>query len=375
MKNRNKWITIIFLSFILLIPSVTIIREIIPGQLDSTEDVEAQQEILKQNGTLQEENTDNAEQSQQDLVEETVKLPLFQQLQNTINNFTESLFLRTDMISFNTNLASLISQGTYIESTQVMAGKEGWLFYKSESDGNPVWDYMGINHFTDDELAEIAGNLVRTRDYFASQGIEFMATCIPNKEIIYEEYMPDTIVRVNNVSRGEQMSEYITANTDLVYAYPKQALLEAKNQDLIYYKTDTHWNQIGAFIGVQELFEKAYGVKDTLDSVSFTFKPESYSGDLAYIAGITDKYPLNDVYSFDEDTAQKSMYQDKVAVVVGDSFGGFWSTIAKGYYSEVHWMQIREFDMEEFKAYNPDVVIWETVERYCEVFANPTLIE
>ena len=36
-----------------------------------------------------------------------------------------------------------------------------------------------------------------------------------NKEIIYEEYMPDTIARVNEVSRSEQVAEYMWANTDL----------------------------------------------------------------------------------------------------------------------------------------------------------------
>ena len=114
-----------------------------------------------------------------------------------------------------------------MESTQVLLGKNNWLFYKTELDGHPLWDYMGINHFTDDELAAIAANLVSMRDGFNALGVDFYVTALPNKEIIYEEYMPDTVARVDEVSRAEQLADYIWDNTDLVYVYPKQALLDA----------------------------------------------------------------------------------------------------------------------------------------------------
>lgn len=370
MKNRDKYIAIVFLVFILTIPLVTVVRGFLPEREVSSE---VEQEILKGNGTLQEEADNTAVEAAEESQEVSERDYSFQALQNTLNEFTNRLFLRTKMIAFNTNLASWLTGGTYIESTQVMAGKDGWLFYKSELDGHPLWDFMGINHFTEDELAAIAANLVQTRDYYAERGIDFFVTCIPNKEIIYEEYMPDTTVRVDTVSRAEQLSTYIKENTDLIYAFPKEALLDAKKQGLVYYKTDTHWNQVGAFVGVQEIFKEAYGNSDSLDKVSFDFTPESYPGDLAYIAGISDKYPMNDVYSFDTDSADKALYHDQVAVVVGDSFGGFLSTVSKGYYKEVYWIKTDAFTMEELESYAPDVVIWEAVERYCDVFAKPTL--
>ena len=65
---------------------------------------------------------------------------------------------------------------------------------------------MGINHFTDEELAAIAANLVSMRDGFNERGVDFYVTALPNKEIIYEEYMPDTVARVDTVSRAEQRS-------------------------------------------------------------------------------------------------------------------------------------------------------------------------
>lgn len=378
MKNRDKWIAVIFMLFIFTLPIVTVVRGFLPQSQEETLTQE-QQELLDKNGTMQGgshgDNTEGSTESAGEQTAEPVKTPWFTSLQNTLNSFTERLCARNKLIAFNSELTSLLTGGTYMESTQVLLGKDNWLFYKTELDGHPLWDYMGINHFTDDELAAIAANLVSMRDGFNALGVDFYVTALPNKEIIYEEYMPDTVARVDTVSRAEQLANYIWDNTDLVYVYPKQALLDAKAEGQIYYQTDTHWNQKGAFVGMQQLMHEAYGVdaKD-LDSVSFDITSYDLAGDLAVIGGVADKYNIDTTYVFDADTADKAQYRDEVALVVGDSFSGFLSTIAKGYYKEVHWIYTKDFTMSMLDEYDADVVIWESVERYMETFLNVNLL-
>lgn len=378
MKNRDKWIAVIFMLFIFTLPIVTVVRGFLPQSQEETLTQE-QQELLDKNGTMQGgshgDSTDGSTESTGEQTAEQVKTPWFTALQNTLNSFTERLCARNKLIAFNSELTSLLTGGTYMESTQVLLGKNNWLFYKTELDGHPLWDYMGINHFTDAELAAIAANLVSMRDGFNERGVDFYVTALPNKEIIYEEYMPDTVARVDEVSRAEQLADYIWDNTDLVYVYPKQALLDAKAEGQIYYQTDTHWNQKGAFVGMQQLMHEAYGVdaKD-LDSVSFDITSHDLAGDLAVIGGVADKYNIDTTYVFDADTADKAQYRDEVALVVGDSFSGFLSTIAKGYYKEVHWIYTKDFTMSMLDEYDADVVIWESVERYMETFLNVNLL-
>lgn len=378
MKNRDKWIAVIFMLFIFTLPIVTVVRGFLPQSQEETLTQE-QQELLDKNGTMQGgshgDSTDGSTESTGEQTAEQVKTPWFTALQNTLNSFTERLCARNKLIAFNSELTSLLTGGTYMESTQVLLGKNNWLFYKTELDGHPLWDYMGINHFTDDELAAIAANLVSMRNGFNALGVDFYVTALPNKEIIYEEYMPDTVARVDEVSRAEQLADYIWDNTDLVYVYPKQALLDAKAEGQIYYQTDTHWNQKGAFVGMQQLMHEAYGVdaKD-LDSVSFDITSHDLAGDLAVIGGVADKYNIDTTYVFDADTADKAQYRDEVALVVGDSFSGFLSTIAKGYYKEVHWIYTKDFTMSMLDEYDADVVIWESVERYMETFLNVNLL-
>lgn len=378
MKNRDKWIAVIFMLFIFTLPIVTVVRGFLPQSQEETLTQE-QQELLDKNGTMQGgshgDSTDSSTESTGEQTAEQVKTPWFTALQNALNSFTERLCARNKLIAFNSELTSLLTGGTYMESTQVLLGKNNWLFYKTELDGHPLWDYMGINHFTDDELAAIAANLVSMRDGFNALGVDFYVTALPNKEIIYEEYMPDTVARVDEVSRAEQLADYIWDNTDLVYVYPKQALLDAKAEGQIYYQTDTHWNQKGAFVGMQQLMHEAYGVEaKDLDSVSFDITSHDLAGDLAVIGGVADKYNIDTTYVFDTDTADKAQYRDEVALVVGDSFSGFLSTIAKGYYKEVHWIYTKDFTMSMLDEYDADVVIWESVERYMETFLNVNLL-
>lgn len=376
MKNRDKWIAIAFLMFILIIPTVTIVRGFLP-QADVDISQEQQNALLDANGTMQEGAHGNAAENTAQTTQpaQPQELPWFTKVQNTLNSFTERLFGRTKLIAFNTELTSFLTGGTYMESTQVLKGKHDWLFYKTEMDGHPIWDYMGINHFTDEELAAMAVNLTQMRDYFENErGIDFYITALPNKEVIYEENMPDTIARVNEVSRAQQVAEYMWANTDLTYIYPKQQLLEAKDKYQIYYETDTHWNQIGAFVGMQEIFKEAYGTHADIESVSFRVDSETFAGDLATIAGVTADYSQDTVYVFEKETADSAQYRDEVCFVVGDSFSGFLSTIAKGYYKEVHWIYTTDFTMDMVDELQPDVIIWETVERYMETFLNENLL-
>ena len=372
MKNRDKWIAVAFLAFILILPTVTLIRGFLPQE--ETTVSEEENAILNANGTMQEEKEEEASTEAAVTVQEE-NIPWFTKVQNTLNNFTERLFTRTKLIAFNTELTSLLTGGTYMESTQVLLGKNDWLFYKTELDGHPLWDYMGINHFSEEQLAAMAVNITQTRDYFEKErGIDFFVTVLPNKEIIYEEYMPDTIARVNQVSRAEQFADYMHANTDVVCVYPKQALLDAKQDYQLYYKTDSHWNQIGAFVGVQEIFKELYDTHADINSVDFRVDSETFAGDLSSMAGVTDKYSIDTVYVFDKESADSSQYHDKVAMVVGDSFGGFLSTVLKGYYKEVHWIYTRDFTMDKIDEHKPDVVIWESVERYMDTFLNDNLL-
>ena len=348
MKIRDKWITAAFLAVILTIPFLSVAKNIMV-KMPQTEMPSEEQAAADKSA--------------------------FIVLQDKINKFTSNTFARKELIMFNTELTSLLTGGTYIESTQVLKGKNNMFFYKTELDGHPpLWDYMGIDSFSDEQLENITKTLVETRDYLAGKGIEFYVMCAPNKEIIYPENMPDTIARVSEVSRGEQLSNYVNQNTDLVFVYPKDALIERKDEAQLYYLTDTHSNQKGSFVMMQELFKEAYGTYAELSTVSFTTDVTDHAGDLVHLAGLNEKYKIDHVYSFDKDSADKAQYHDQSLLFVGDSFGGFLSAVSKGYYRDVYWEHPDKFEYSMYEEYKPDVVILERSERYCDKLGEKVLV-
>ena len=87
MKNRNKWIAIIFLIFIFTVPVVTVVRGFMPAQETVSE---AEQAVLNNNGSTNEGKHGDASAKEEEMSSEAVteeKQPLFTRIQNSLNNF------------------------------------------------------------------------------------------------------------------------------------------------------------------------------------------------------------------------------------------------------------------------------------------------
>ncbi len=134
---------------------------------------------------------------------------------------------------------------------ETIEGKDGWYFY--DSDGS-VQDFQGTRLFSDYELQKIRNNLKNAEQKLAAEGIEFVIMLTPNKETIYPEYMPDSYGTHAAYTRIDQLYDYL--KDDFRVVYPKDELLAAKAaypQYYLYYKTDSHWNNLGAYVAARAL--------------------------------------------------------------------------------------------------------------------------
>src|SRR5205814_3281954 len=76
-------------------------------------------------------------------------------------------------------------------------------------------------------------------------------TIAPDKHTMYPEEMPSTLVRINEMTRTDQL---FTALQDVGFAVDvRPALFEAKARERIYQRTDTHWNGRGALVAYQQI--------------------------------------------------------------------------------------------------------------------------
>lgn len=274
---------------------------------------------------------------------------------------------------FEQTFTSLMEADPTMASMTAIYGKDQWLFYKNVNDGESYRDYVGDNAFEEAELQNIADFLVDMAKQVESTGAEFVIMIIPNKEIVYSEYMPSYIQRVSAVTRTDKLVKYLKENTDITILYLKDKYMEYKDEVPLFYKTDTHFNLVGSMISVQELVAEVSDIKPQFNIEDFDIHMTDYCGDIAAMIGQQQQYSIDSVYFIGEDKIAKEDMLEKSLLLIGDSFSEFINMEAKYYFRKnVNHVMIKDYNysfadaLERNKGDEYDVVVFECVERYIQ---------
>ncbi len=294
-----------------------------------------------------------------------------------------------DRLPFRNELMTLNSAVDYYlfhrsTSDTVLLGKDNWLFYVSKGDGDPLGSYQGTNLLSEDELAVMAENCVFWRDYLAERGMEFVIFIPPNKERMYSEYMPDDYGTPAEENKIKQIVDYLRTHTDLRVVYPYEELMQAKElvSDPIYYRTDSHWNQIGAYVGTAALLKELGIDMPSLADEGITIEASGKAaGDLAKmlylsrpmknvdnnyaVTGFDDHGVTTDSYDFygmiscfTTDAAdERSLY------MIRDSFGSAMVSFLASQFDTTNMRHLTSYTNDDLWQCDPDIVVLELVER------------
>lgn len=132
------------------------------------------------------------------------------------------------------------------QAGQVILGKDDWLFQAGDEQ---VRDIRNNWPFSEAALKEWAQVLSAKHERLTAAGIEYLFVFAPNKHLIYPEKLPETMNRVRPYSRADQLIQYLGEHTDVPFLDLRPPLFEAKKQLRPYHRTDTHWNDWGAYVG------------------------------------------------------------------------------------------------------------------------------
>lgn len=141
----------------------------------------------------------------------------------------------------------------YKSIRSVVFGTNDWLFYQAD---DSLSYYRGTNHLSQSYIDDYVQRAEKVNNYFKSLGKEMVIFLAPNKEIIYSEYMPKGIYVENQIRRNDIVADNFAKNSNVNFIYAKEALLNAKEFGQIYFRQDTHWNELGAYYGALEIFKK-----------------------------------------------------------------------------------------------------------------------
>lgn len=138
-------------------------------------------------------------------------------------------------------------------SSQVLVGRDGWLFYTG--DGN-LEDWRSCARLSESELAVIAQRLEERQALVESMGGHYLFVIVPNKESVYPDHMPAWAQRRQMPKRMDQILDYVRSHTRVDVLDLRPALVAARAQGDVYYRTDTHWNERGAYVAYGAIMDR-----------------------------------------------------------------------------------------------------------------------
>lgn len=192
-----------------------------------------------------------------------------QVLQDTSLYLADHLAFRQEIITAAAKADAAVFH-TSLES-QVTLGREGWLFYTET-----IADYLRTEPMTDRQLYGAAHALALLREYVEGQGARLFFTVAPNKASLYPQYLPNlgtSLAEEGNMARlrpwleGEGVS-YI----DLFAPFQSR-------EEILYYRTDSHWTSQGAALAADTLLLQLQGAEGGFFTGGF-HAGEGHKGDL-----------------------------------------------------------------------------------------------
>jgi alginate O-acetyltransferase complex protein AlgJ len=271
----------------------------------------------------------------------------------------------------------------------VIRGKDDFFFY---ADDGAMDDYVTAAPFTPGELEVWRRALQDTQDWLEQQGITYLFVIAPDKHVIYEENMPDTIHRLHEEWRFDQVARYLAEHSTVHVLNLRRPLIEAKATERVFHRTDTHWNDRGAFVGYDAIMRRLNEMRPGLQPLprsAFEPRTEIARGrDLAGMLGLADVLTEEDLrlvprqprcgHITEENIPNSNGSAARVvtecdrpglprAVLYRDSFATGLVPFVSEHFSRALYLWEHDVNPEIIKAERPDVVIHEWVGRHMSI--------
>lgn len=282
---------------------------------------------------------------------------------------------RNSFLSLNADLKYKLLN--YADSTEVIKGKDGWLFFTG---GEEIKDMLGVNRFSPENLDYINSCIQKAAAYYERKGIDFIVVLPPNKSSACRQHLPAGYTMHSPISKGEELAAYLSEHSGVTVIDPLPMLL-ADSKRLWYYKTDSHWNDAAGFAVSQEIIRALGGTPTPIDQVTVTYEP-CPAGDLAdlfhlsgslapdvaaVVSGYEDhaRLTLTDVRGDGEIVHIKNdaAKDPRRIAVFRDSFGIAIQNTLPRYFAKTDFYHWQAFTPELLEENPPDVIVYEIVER------------
>lgn len=287
--------------------------------------------------------------------------------------FEDHFSFRQEMITGNAFIRSNLLKSEATD--QVIVGSNGWLYF-----GGELSDFQGDDILSDREFYNIVHNLNIMRNYIEQQGSQMILTIAPNKSTLYGENMPYYYLEGGN-SNLQQLTQLLE-ETDISYVDLNKLFQE--QEDVLYFKKDSHWNTEGAVLVYNALMGKMGLEHETYENLFYVTEKKQIGDleemlypmaiekedDIFFEKGFSYEYVGEVVDNMDAWIETSNPNKETKILMYRDSFGEkllpfLAEEVGEGYFS-----RLVPYNLAQVGQYQPDYVVIERVERKIAAFAT-----
>ena len=280
--------------------------------------------------------------------------------------FSKAFAYRGNIVGIWSRARAAIGDG----NDQVIVGKDDFLFFADTIDC-----YIG-NPMSDEEISAAADALESLAAAADKRGAKFLFVPSPNKNHIYPEKMPSRFLRTAQTDLDRLLAELDKRGLEGLYLDPRQTLLNAKSERLVYHRRDTHWNQDGALAVFTELSKRLELTTPEMSEITRT-EPRDLAGDLDSLLFPSGKrYDLNPTYDLSEYYIFTSAYTSPMdmsisargagqgkALIFRDSFANAMIPFLASSFAEIQFERANPYRIDLLNDFDADTVILILAER------------
>jgi len=178
------------------------------------------------------------------------------------------------------------------QQQQVIRGKNNWYYYTKASDGI-IKSYAHTDLYLESELESKTKGWQLRAESLRARDVIYQVAIWPNKPTIYPENLPYQF-KIQQHDTLSKLDQILQAMKDT----PHEVLdvredMKSKKSSQLYFKNDSHWNDLGAYYAYQALMRKLGIAPFELSDFEITWQT-SYSGDLIDLMGLCNSQLLKD---------------------------------------------------------------------------------
>jgi alginate O-acetyltransferase complex protein AlgJ len=158
---------------------------------------------------------------------------------------------RDQLLCLNTRIAT----GVFgvLPTDQVVLGTDGWLYFTKSG---IFADRRGEERIGEDELERWRTALETRSAWLTQREIAYAFLVLPNKATVYGDNLPwRHRHRPARPTRMDQIAAHLAAHSTFALVDTRAAMIAAGNAERVYHATDSHWNDLGAYVGYRAILD------------------------------------------------------------------------------------------------------------------------